>query len=112
MSDSQVIPVSMNAVSAQYMPRVTVFTFDGSNGQVVIAADPRRYYLRIELYVGSGLQTVWPSPGIPDLATTLGGPFPVEYKWRDCPSITTGAFQGSGMPGTSIVIFEDLYVGG
>lgn len=101
---------SLAVIASRYQTRITNFVFPAASQDILLQPNPRRWYVRFEVGQGFGGQYVLPMPT--DFDLTLGGlvNLPLEYKYRDCPSIVTGGFVGAGQMGTSIIIIEVEYL--
>jgi hypothetical protein len=103
----------MAATLGSYRSSVTTFATAGTGWQLMLGPDPRRWYLRIVLRSAVAV-TLWVGPdgtqgiGVPTVAST----FPVESKFPDRPAGTSGAWWVFSAGVVTIVLEQDLYVGG
>lgn len=80
---------------------------------IVLAPDPRRWYLRVAYTGGAGS-----APGFGPLGDQLSGGVlpamanPTEYKFRDAPGLTTGGFVAQAGAGFFLHFYEELFTGG
>lgn len=101
---------SLAAISARYQTIVTEIAFPAAVAAQILQPNSRRWYVRFDLGVGAGGQTVFAMPNSLDLTVVANSNVPFDLKFRDCPSIVTGAFGGFGQAGTSIVVTECVYL--
>ena len=104
---------SLAATAALYQTKVSQVNVSGPLWVRVLAADPRRYYVRFQGAIAGGSGPfVMPAPGqnmpVPAGSDTVKH----EQFWRDCPSIVAGEWYAAASAGADIWIIECLYVGG
>lgn len=104
--------MGLEATAAQYQTKVTRFAIAAPGLVRVLIRDPKRWFVRFE----RGDVLVVDLPLLPEpYPTGLAGPinqtFPIEFKFRDCPSVVTGEWYGSFGGGSTLIITECVYVG-
>lgn len=99
-------------IASRYQTVHTPFTFDGSTVQRLVAADPRRWFIRFTLLgAPSGTYPILPGPPI-TLPALLGVSISAqEHKYRDCPSIVTGEWYAGAAALDRLIITECIYLG-
>jgi hypothetical protein len=104
---------SLAIIASRYMTKITVFPTSAVAIQRVLAANPDRWYVRFDSDQFSGFANgLFPGPPTTPPAGVSKEQPPLEYKFRDCPSIVTGEFYlYGGAGGTNIYIFECIYQG-
>lgn len=84
----------------------------GGGFVLLLKANPRRYY--VEFFATGGLGAtpgIYPGP-LPDTTAAGGkGATSGPYKFKDCPSITTGEFYFFDDGVTNLFITECIYTG-
>lgn len=102
----------MNAVAARYQVKTTIIApAPGANRQI-LAADPRRWYLRISIpQAGGTVAAVAPEPLPLAGGSIVNTPMPIEVKFRDAPPMCTGAWWVNNPGAVQFVIWEVIYVG-
>lgn len=103
---------NLNLVAAKYRTSTTEFVYANNILETVLEANPNRWFVQFLNGQGASGKTVLPKGQPYEVADNLYDHLPLEYKFRDCPSIVTGEFVGIGMPGESIIIIECIYLGG
>lgn len=103
---------SLGLISSGYQTRITNFVAPVAGPQLLLAADPRRWAVRFEPS-GFGAYTMGPTPGpMPGtLPVGTGLTAPIEFHWRDYPSWLIGEWYVDIGVGTTIVIWECLFLG-
>lgn len=104
--------MGLNLTTAGYRTQTTVFIASGAALELILPADPRRWFLQIN--VGSPFtmnRYIFPGPYPVYTVGIVTQTFPLEFKYRDCPSIVAGEFYGGFSAGSQIFLTECLYVG-
>ena len=99
-------------IASQYAVNVTVFTMAGTQWQLILPRNAKRYYVRFEQF-DTALATIHilPAP-VQGLAVPgAGSNMPVEAKFNDGPSRCQADWYVSGTAGTKIFITEEIYLG-
>ena len=100
-------------VASLYTTKNTIVQGDGSGSQLILRANPRRWYVRIAYHHGlNGNYNFQPGPPSGDMIQTFTADNPAEFKFKDCPSIVTGEFYGTWDATTFMIITEVIYTGG
>lgn len=111
MSDESV-QSGLAKTTSQYQTRVTLLAGAVTAGQLVLKADPRRWYLMVwGESMGPQMSPVMPGPAIPLGAMVPTITAPLEWKYRDCPSIVAGEFYAPYASGTGFLFIEVLFLG-
>lgn len=101
---------NMSEVAALYETRHTIFTLDGSARQMVLEADPRRFYVRFSILNAIGITyPLLPGPTINSVFPPIAANIEWEVKFKDCPSICTGEWYCGGGAGGAILITECVF---
>ena len=104
---------SLAIIASQYETHRTLFGFISTGVFEVLGPNPNRWYVRFETSTGgAGVHGVIPDGFGADVAATNVANLPLEYKFRDCPSIVAGGFKGRGNIGTTILITECIFTKG
>lgn len=102
----------MQTIVSRYENQSIIYTGDGTAMQLVLPADSQRFFVRFEASGFAAFTSpLFPGP-VPDpLPVGSQAVLPVEYRFRDCPSIVTGEFYCGVGGGTEIVIFTSRFIG-
>lgn len=102
--------LNMAVVASKYQTVNTVFTLDGTTVQRILAANPRRYYVRFSNVNAIGLTyPLLPGPPVSSAFGPIGTVGEWELKYTDAPSIVTGEWYCGGGVGGVIIITESIY---
>lgn len=99
-------------IASKHARSVTTYVATVAGPQLILASDPKRFFVRFIVYSTVGNPRVYPATT--DGSVANGGTFvnDIEFKYFDCPAIVTGEFYmfATGV-GQSVMIIQDLYVG-
>lgn len=102
----------LTIINALHSPIVTLYTSTGAGEQSVLKPNPRRFFVRFVINANIGQPFVYPKLTSGVLSTHSVQHNEQEFKFFDCPAITTGEFMFfSSSPGDQCVIIEDIFVG-
>lgn len=102
----------LTIINTQHEKVVTYFVANGDPSQLLLQANPRRFYVRFFPVGGGGMPIPIPAPIPPTLTSTGITTESVHYKFDDCPAVVTGEFYIAGpFLGSQFLIIEDIYVG-
>lgn len=98
--------------AGKYVTQVTIVTPPATGNQLIVKANPRRWYLRIDFNVGpTHLGPVCPGPVPLAFTSSTTVQLPVEVKFRDAPSLCTGEWYVQNAATSIWTIWETIYVG-
>ena len=103
--------LSLPEYASRFQTIVSEVTLDGTDRQLILKPNSQRWYVRFEAGQGAGQRAVIPYSTDVDVNASLEQNTPKEYKYLDCPGVTTGGFLAWGMLGNTIVITEDIFQG-
>jgi hypothetical protein len=102
----------MATEAAKYVSVITIIPPGPASFVQILKADPRRWYIRFGSNDGGANNAVLlPGPLPTNADPTTKSQMPVEVKFRDSPSLCTGEWYLRNDIGTTITIYECIYVG-
>lgn len=102
---------SLAATVAAYETRVRVLVPPAAGYGLLLAADPRRWYVEFRGFTGATTNpNVYPNGGGLTVTGQVSATGVQVYKFRDCPALTTGPFYAFNDGTASWLVIEELYV--
>lgn len=99
-------------IASRYQTINTVVSLAAGVLTEILAADPRRWFVRFSTSAIAGMQyppTPGPAVTLPLANFNLSGV--QEYKFRDAPSAVTGEWYAQSPAGDTVLITEVVYLG-
>lgn len=106
-------PVSLAVLASRYQTRNTFYQPSVSGWQLILKADPRRYYVSFRLASAAGFQScIIPGPVVDGFSPSVTIALPEPAKFRDQPAAVTGEWYLFGSIGETFIITEQLFLEG
>lgn len=100
----------MAETASRYKTTVTKVNPNGDNPQLILKANPRRWYLEIRSAVGNAtMGNVLPGPFAGSFVMAGAVASPLIYKWKDSPALIGREWYGLGTDVSGWIIIEETF---